>query len=75
MKPLAVIGLLLLIVGVVALAVPSFTFFTTERVADVGFFKVDMSRPHTIVLNPLVGAVALAGGIVLLLVGRGSSAP
>ena len=65
----------MLVLGVVALLVPSITFFTTERVADVGFFKIDMSRPHTIVFNPIVGGIALAAGIVLLLVGLRSSAP
>jgi hypothetical protein len=69
MRPLVVIGLILVVLGIVALAVPSFTFFTTERVADVGFFKIDISRPHTIVFNPIVGGIALAAGIVLALVG------
>ena len=69
MKMLFVIGLLLVVLGVVALTVPSFTYFTTERVADVGFFKIDISRPHTIVLNPIVGAVALVAGVVLAIVG------
>jgi hypothetical protein len=55
--------------GIVALAVPSFTYFTTERVADTGFFQLDVSRPHTIVFNPIVGGLALAAGIVLVLVG------
>ena len=68
-RPLLVIGLILAVLGIVALAVPSFTFFTTDRVADVGFFKIDISRPHTIVFNPIVGGVALAAGIVLVLVG------
>jgi hypothetical protein len=69
MRPLLVIGLILVVLGMVAVAVPSFTFFTTERVADVGFFKIDISRPHTIVFNPIVGGVALAAGIVLVVVG------
>jgi hypothetical protein len=43
------IGLILVVLGIVALAIPTFTFFTTERVADVGFLKIDISRPHTIV--------------------------
>ena len=50
---------ILIVLGVLALAVPSFTFFTQERVADVGFFHVDVSKPHTVVLNPIVGIVAL----------------
>ena len=75
MKTLLVIGLILAVMGIVALAVPSFTYFTTDRVADVGFFKIDISRPHTVVLNPIVGAVALVTGIVLTIVGfRSSSA-
>jgi hypothetical protein len=69
MRPLVVIGLILVVLGIVALAVPSVTFFTTERVADAGFFKIDISRPHTIVFNPIVGGVALAAGLVLALVG------
>ena len=63
------IGLLLVALGVVALAVPSFTFFTQERVADAGFFTIDRSRPHTVVLNPIVGGLALAAGLVLVVVG------
>lgn len=69
MRPLVVIGLILAVLGLVALAVPSVTYFTTERVADVGFFKIDISRPHTIVFNPIVGVVVLAVGIVLVLLG------
>lgn len=69
MRTLVVIGMILAVLGIVALAVPSFTFFTAERVADVGFFTIDISRPHTIVFNPIVGGIALAAGVVLVLVG------
>lgn len=69
LRPLVLIGLILAVLGLVALAVPSITFFTSERVADVGFLKIDISRPHTIVLNPIVGGVALAVGIVQVLAG------
>jgi hypothetical protein len=69
MRALIVVGLILVVLGVVALAVPSFTFFTKDRVADAGFFTIDISRPHTIVLNPVVGGLALAVGIVLVAVG------
>jgi len=61
--------LILVVLGIVALAIPSFTFFTTERVANVGFFTIDIARPHTIVFNPIVGGIALVAGIVLAIVG------
>ena len=69
MRPLVVIGMILIVFGIVALAVPTFTFFTTERVADAGFFHVDVSKPHTIVLNPIVGLVSAAVGTILVFVG------
>jgi hypothetical protein len=69
------IGLLLIVLGVIALAVPSITFFTQERVADVGFFQIDVSRPHTIIINPIVGIVAFAAGVVLVLSGRRAGSP
>ena len=69
MKPLAIIGLLLIVLGIIALLVPTFTFFTTERVADVGFFTIDISKPHTIVFNPIVGVLALVVGVALVVVG------
>jgi hypothetical protein len=63
----------LAVLGIVALAVPSFTFFTTERVADIGFFTIDISRPHTLVFNPIVGGIALAAGVILALIGLRAS--
>lgn len=60
------LGLILVIVGVIALLVPSITFFTRERAVDGGFFAIDVSRPHTIVMNPAVGALAMIAGILML---------
>jgi uncharacterized membrane protein len=70
MRPLVVIGVILVVLGIVAIAMPTFTFFTTDRVVDSGYFHIDVSRPHTIVLNPIVGIVAVAAGIVLVFLGR-----
>jgi hypothetical protein len=70
MKPLVVLGAILVILGIVALAIPGFTYFTTERVADVGFFKIDVQKPHTIVFNPIVGVAALIAGLALVVLSR-----
>jgi len=64
-----ILALVLIAIGVIALLVPSVTFFTRERAVDAGFFSIDVSKPHTIILNPAVGGIALAAGIVLFLLG------
>jgi hypothetical protein len=72
MRISAVIGVLLIALGVVAMTYQGFTFFTHERVVDAGPFAIDISKPHTIVFNPLLGLVALIVGAVLLIAGRRS---
>jgi len=69
MRPLLVIGVLLILFGIAALAFQGITFFTTERVVDAGPFAIDVHKPHTIVFHPIVGLAALAGGAVLVLAG------
>jgi hypothetical protein len=70
MSRLATIGLLLLALGAIALAIPTFTYFATERTADTNFFKIDVSRPHTVVINPLVGAGLLIAGSLFTILGQ-----
>lgn len=53
MRLALIIGILLTVFGVAALGYQSFTFFTQEKVVDVGFFEITASRPHTIYLNPI----------------------
>ena len=69
MRPLLVIGVLLILFGIAALAFQGVTFFTTERLVDLGPLKVDVQKPHTIISHPLVGLAALAGGAVMVIAG------
>lgn len=64
------IGVLLIVLGVIALAVPSITFMTTERAVDTSFLQINYQKPHTIVLNPIVGVVAVVAGIAMVIAGR-----
>ena len=68
-----VLGILLIVLGIVALCVQGFTFFTTERAVDAGPLKIDVQKPHTIIFNPIVGVAALIAGAILLVAGRRSS--
>jgi hypothetical protein len=74
MRILAIIGVLLILLGIVALGFQSVTFFTHDRVVDAGPLHVDVTKPHTIVLNPIVGVVSLVVGLVLVFAGRRSHA-
>jgi Short repeat of unknown function (DUF308) len=69
MRPLMVIGILLIVFGVAALMFQGVTYYTTERVAQAGPFAIDVQRPHTIVLHPVIGIAALVGGIAMMMAG------
>jgi hypothetical protein len=69
MKPLMIVGIILLVLGLVALAYQGITYTTTERVVDIGPLKVDAKKENTIPLPPVLGGVAVAAGVVLLIFG------
>ena len=73
MKPATIIGIVLIIVGVIALAMGGFSYTKREKVIDAGPLQVNANREHTVPLPPVLGGLCLAGGIVLVVVGsRGS---
>jgi len=69
MRPVTVVGIILIVLGVVALAYQGITYTTSEKVVDLGPLQVEAKRERTIPLPPLLGGLALAGGIVLVIVG------
>jgi hypothetical protein len=71
MRPYSIVGLVLIVLGVVALLVRSVTYFTTEHVSGpLGFFAWEVERPHTIFISPLAGIIALAVGLILVFMMR-----
>ena len=68
MKPIAIVGVLLIILGVVALAYQGITYTSKDKVVDLGPLKVEAKREKTIPLPPILGVVALVGGVVLVAV-------
>jgi hypothetical protein len=65
----SILGVALIIVGIFALAYQGFTYTTRERAVDVGPVHVTKDEHHTVPLPPILGAVALIGGIAVLVVG------
>jgi len=70
MKPIMLIGLALIVLGVVALAYQGITYTTREKIIDIGPIQASADTQKTIPLSPLLGGLALAGGVVLVIVGR-----
>jgi hypothetical protein len=60
----------LIIVGVLGLAYGGITYTKREKVLDLGPVEATAETKETVPLPPIVGAIALAGGIVLVLTGR-----
>ena len=73
MKPVTLIGVGLIVLGVLALAYQGITYTTREKVIDLGPLKASVDKEKTIPLPPILGALALAGGVVLVIVGARKS--
>ena len=69
MKTKTIIAIVLIALGIVSLAYQGIRYTTREKTVDLGPLQVTAERTHTIPLPPILGALALAGGIVLLAVG------
>ncbi len=69
MKPVTLVGIALIILGVLALAYQGITYTTREKVIDLGPLQASVDKKKSIPLPPIVGAVALAGGVALVIVG------
>ena len=69
MKPYMLIGIILVAIGIVAFAYQGITYTTREKVVDLGPIQVTSEKTRRLPLPPIVGAIALVGGIVVLVVG------
>lgn len=69
MKAMTIIGIILIVLGIVALAYQGFSYKTNDRVVDLGPIKADVEKEHHVPLPPILGIVALVGGIILVIVG------
>jgi hypothetical protein len=70
MKMASLVGILLIVVGVIGLAVGGINYTRREKVIDIGPIQATAEKHERIPLPPVVGGIALAAGVVLLVAGN-----
>jgi hypothetical protein len=61
-------GIVIVILGLILTIFTAITFFTREKVVDIGSLKITTNKPHHLSWSPLIGiAVMGVGGVVILL--------
>jgi len=68
-EPVKLIGVLLIVFGVLALAYGGFSYTKREKVLDLGPIEATKEEHKTGPISPIVGAAAVVGGIVILATG------
>jgi len=72
-NPTMLVGIALIVLGIVAFAYKGISYTSREAVIDIGPIKATADTQKTIPLSPLLGGLALVGGIVLVVVGAKKS--
>jgi hypothetical protein len=69
MKTAPLVGIILIVLGVVSLAYQGITYTTHKKVLDIGPLQATEEQHHTVPLPPILGALALIGGVAVLVAG------
>ena len=65
-----ILGITLVVLGLFALAYQGLTYTTQKKVVDIGPIQATKAEHHTIPLPPILGALAVVGGIIVVVSGR-----
>jgi hypothetical protein len=66
MKPMGIVGIVLIALGLVALVYQGITYTSRETVIDIGPLHATADRKKTLPLSPVLGIVAVVGGVALV---------
>jgi uncharacterized membrane protein len=72
-NPIMLVGVALIVLGIVAFAYQGITYTSREKIIDIGPLQATAETQKTVPLSPLLGGLALVGGIVLVVVGAKKS--
>jgi hypothetical protein len=68
-KPAGIVGVVLILLGIAGLAFGGFSFTHKEKVLDLGPIEASADKKESLPIPPLLGALAIVGGVVLVAVG------
>jgi uncharacterized membrane protein len=69
MRPATMVGILLIVLGALALAYQGFNYTKQEKVLDIGPIHATAEEQKHVSIPPILGGLALVGGIVLVIAG------
>ena len=73
MKPVGIVGIILVGIGIVLMAYGGYAVYTTkENVAKLGPLEINKQEEHPVPIGPIVGGICIVGGIILLVSGKRS---
>ena len=72
MKPMMLLGIVLIIIGAIVLGYHGITYTTHEKVLQIGPIEATKKTEKTIPLPPVLGGVVLAAGVVIIVMGMGA---
>jgi len=70
MTPVRILGIVLIVVGALALAYGGFSYTKEEHKAEIGPFKLSVQERERVNVPQWIGVGALAAGLVLVLIGK-----
>ncbi|MDO8977289.1 hypothetical protein [Reyranella sp.] len=70
MKPMAIVGVLLIAIGIAGLAIDNISFTERKTIVDAGPLKITADEQRTIPIPTIAGIVAVIAGAGLLFMGR-----
>ncbi len=69
MRTSFVLGIVLIILGALALAYQGFSYTREEKIADIGPIQAIAKKHEWVSIPPILGGIVLASGVVLVLFG------
>jgi len=70
MRPLAILGIVLIVLGIAGLVLGRFSYTTEEKVLDVGPLQATAEKKHSIAVPDIAGIAAIVAGGFLVYIGR-----